>query len=86
MINHGLAAVINTASLVGVDHFVRTANARSAQERTAKRFSRSGPWPIATGPLPYEFAGLVSVPSKMRIGRPASGTPPSAVTSHVSCM
>ena len=28
----------------------------------------------------------LSEPSKMRIGRPASGTPPSAVTSHVSCM
>ena len=30
--------------------------------------------------------GLPSVPSKIFIGRSASGTPPSAVTSQVSCM
>ena len=34
-----------------------------------------------------QFAhGLASVPSKIFIGRSASGTPPSAVTSQVSCM
>jgi hypothetical protein len=30
--------------------------------------------------------GRASVPSKIRIDRSASGSPPSAVTSHVSCM
>src|SRR4051794_3552872 len=40
----------------------------------------------ANGAASAQLSGRDSEPSKILIGRPASGSPPSAVTSQVSCM
>ena len=82
----GVLAVAVARDLVFAVLFVVSLLCFAASRATVRRIARRAGEARAKNEQLAELYERDSPARKIRIGNPASGSPPSAVTSHVSCM